>query len=222
MSIQHDKTYRQTYRVADSVQDRYELYVGEDQMPDFDASDQPVATSSSLPFNYTPDSADSGQTKVLYCVVRKRNRFGLLSHNQHPTLVEIDDQGEEVLGPLSTPEIIRVVDRDSGEIVVHARYPLGDRDPADTWDVYVKTGSAPDPDVDDPVATADVGLPGVDYILSQAIDGLTPGSTVYVVVVVRRDSESGDGRIGESTATAHTLAITVDIDEEQTLMHGGS
>ncbi|NIP35270.1 MAG: hypothetical protein GWN12_10020, partial [Thermoplasmata archaeon] len=194
MSIERNKVYHQVYRVGDSSLERWELYVGEDQMPDFDGSGQPVATSTSLPFNYTPDPADSGQTKVLYCVVRKRNQFNLLSHNQYPTLIEIDDLGDEELGPITSPEIIEVTDGDAGEIFVHARYPRDvDRNEADTWDVYVEDGVDPDPDIHTPKATVSMGKPGVDYMLKQSVTGLTPGDTVHVMVVARRASESGSG-----------------------------
>ena len=223
MSITHDKVYRDSYRVADDSLNRYELYVGEDALPDFDSSDQPVATSATLPFSYTPDPADSALTKVLNIVVRKRNQFNLLSHNQYPTLIEIDDMGDEELGPLSAPEILRVTDETNGEIVVTARYPRDvDQNEADTWEIYVELGVDPDPDLDTPVATVTMGLPGVEYSLRQVIDELTPGSTYHVMVVVSRSEESGDGVVGESAVIQHTLAETYDIDAGEASMFSGN
>ena len=223
MSILREKEIRQSYRVADDSLDRYELYVGEDAMPDFEASDQPVATSSTLPVSYVPDPADSGLTKILYCVVRKRSKYNLLSHNQHPTLVEINDLGEEELGPLSVPEITDVVDGASGEIIVFARYPRNvDQHPADLWEVYAEIGVDPDPDVDTPQATVAMSQLGVDSRLRQSLTGLTPGEVYHVMVVVSRSVESGDGEVGESLVTQHTAEETFDIDAGEASMFAGN
>ena len=78
------KKYVQTYRVADDSLEQYELYVGEDAMPEFDASDQPVATGATFPVSWTPPTPSSGDTILLYAVTRKRNKYGLLDHNQQP------------------------------------------------------------------------------------------------------------------------------------------
>jgi len=216
------KTYRQTYRVADDSLERWELYLGEDEMPDFDDSSQPVATSLTLPFSFSPSLPDSGDTVQLYLVVRKRNRFDLLSHNQHPTIVEIDSVGDEELGELSNPEIIRVIDGVSGEIIVFARYPYGvDRNEADTWELYVEEGVDPDPDLDEPVATEVFGLPTADYLWRVKADGLTPGSTYHVMAVVVRASESGDGERGESSVVQIALAESYDIDADEATLFGG-
>ncbi len=210
------KTYRQYYRVKDSSLDVYEMYVGEDTVPDFDASDQPVA-SGSLPLSYSPPLPGSGDTTQLNVVVRKRNAYDLLSFNQHPTIVEIDSLGEEVLGPISDPEILNVLDEEEGAITVLARYPQGiDRNEADVWDVYVKLGSDPVVGVDSPVASQVFGKPGVDYRLHQVVESLTPGSTYHVMVVTRRSSESGDGEYGESAVVQHVVAQTYDMDDTTT------
>jgi len=223
MSITHDKVYRQTYRVADASLDRYELYLGEDAIPDFDASDQPVATSLTLPFNYSPDPADSDDTKLLYIVVRKRSQYDLLSTNQHPTIIEIDDLGDEQLGPLTAPEILRVIDCLSGSVIVSARYPRDvDENEADTWDVYAELGIDPDPDTDTPLATVQMGTPGVDFMITQELESLTPGALYHVMVVVRREDESGSGEIGESAVTQHTLAVTYDVDAGEASAYSGS
>jgi hypothetical protein len=223
MSVERNKVYRQSYRVADDSLDRYELYVGEDQMPDFDASDQPVATSSSLPISYAPDPADSGQTKVLYCVTRKRSKYNLLSHNQHPTLIEIDDLGEEQLGPITDPEILNVIDSTTGAVIINAQYPRDvDQNEADTWDIYAKLGADPDPDLDTPVETFAMGTPGVAFMMTKKITGLTAGSTYHFVVVARRQEESGDGEYGESAVVQHTLAVTYDVDGGETTAFSGN
>lgn len=221
--IGYEQVYKQFYRVADDSLDRYELYQGEDQMPDFDASDQPVATSPTLPFSDTPPLPSSGSVIDLYNVVRKRNKYNLLSHNQHPTIIQINDLGEEELGPLSAPEILSVTDEETYEIAVFARYPYGvDRNEADTWELYIKEGVDPDPDVDSPVATESFGAPGADYrwYIQYLSSSLTPGSTYHIMVVVKR-SESGDTERGESTVVQHTMAETFDMDAETASLFGG-
>jgi len=218
----HTKTYRQSYRVADTTLEKYELYVGEDAMPDFDASDQPVATGASFPISWTPTPPGSGDTTLLYCVTRKRNRFNLLSHNMHPTIIEINSLGDEELGPITDPEILSVSDGDSGEIIVFARYPKDvDRNEADIWELYVKAGSAPDPDVDSVAETEDFGPCGNEHVWRIAHSGLTPGTTYYIIVVVRRSEDSGSGEYGESAASIHTCAETYDIDGEDASLFGG-
>jgi len=216
----HEKNLRQTYRVADDSLEKYELYVGEDAMPEFDGIGQPVETSATLPFSWTPVPPGAG-TLQLWAVTRKRNKYDLLSHNQHPTIIEIDDNGDEVLGPLSDPEILRVLDGDSGEIIVFARYPIDvDRDPADTWELYVEAGIDPDPDIDVAVATASFGGPWSDHHWRIAEDGLTPGTVYHVLVVVKRDGDT-TGEYGESAVTEHTAAEAYDLDEENTSLFGG-
>ena len=218
----YTKVYRQIYRVADTGLEKYELYIGIDAMPDFNISTQPVETSASLPITYTPDPAPSGDSVQLYAVTRKRNRYNLLSFNQHPTIIEINDLGEEELGLLSIPEILRVLDGAAGEIIVLARYPSGiDRNEADTWELYVENGVDPDPDVDIPVSTAEFGIARNDYMWRIIEDGLTPGATYHVMVVVRRSEDSGDGEEGESLVTEHTCAETYDIDAEDVSLFGG-
>jgi len=216
------KVFQQHYRVADDSLDRWELYLEEDQLPDFDASDQPVATSTSLPFSYSPALPGSPDVKELWAVVRKRSKYDLLSFNLHPTILTIDSGGEEELGELTDPEILQVFDGDAGEIIVFARYPYGvDRNEADTWELYAEDGVDPDPDVDTVRDTGAFGAPGADYLWRASATGLTPGSTYHVMVVVRRSEESGSGEDGRSTVSQITLAQTYDLEEETTWLFGG-
>ena len=219
----YTKVYRQIHRVADTSLEQYELYVGVDAMPDFNDSLQPVAVSASLPISHTPDPAPSGDTVKLYAVTRKRNRYNLLSFNQYPSIIEINDLSEEELGPLTAPEILRVLNGVTGEIIVSARYPAGiDRNEADTWDLYVEDGIDPDPAVNTPVATEDFGMVRNDYFWKISEDGLTPGSTYHVMVVVRRSIDSEDGEEGESAVVQHTCAEAYNIDAEEASLFGGN
>ena len=218
----HTKAYRQKHRVANDSLERYELYVGEDAMPDFEGVGQPVKTSASLPFTWSPTPPGVGTTK-LYAVTRLRNKYNMLSLNQHPTIIEIDTAGDEVLGPLSDPEILQVMDSETaGEIIVIARYPRDvDRDEADTWNLYVKLGADPVVGVDSPVSTASFGIPaGVDYAWRITEDSLTPGATYHIRVTVTRDGD-GTGEYGDSGVTQHEVADTYDIVESTTTLFGG-
>ncbi len=220
----YTKTYRQNHRTADTSLEQFELYVGVDQMPDFDISTQPVAVGASLPLSYTPDPAPSGGSVQLYCVTRKRNRYNLLSFNQYPSIIAINDIGDEELGPISAPGIIKIVNGVSGEIIVFARYVSGiDREEGDTWELYVEDGVDPDPSVDTPVATEEFGgVPRNDWHWNISEDGLTPGNTYHVMVVVRRSIDSNDGEEGESPVVEHVAAITYDIDADQASLFGGA
>lgn len=217
------KSFAQHYRVADDSLDRWELYLDEDQLPDFDASDQPVATATSIPFTHALDLPESAVTKEFWAVVRKRSRYDLLSFNLHPTIITVGSEGDEELGEIKAiPEITRVVDGESGQIIVFARYPYGvDRNEADTWELYATDGIDPDPLTDPILATESFGAPAADYLWRAEADSLTPGSTYHVMVVVRRSEESGDGEEAQSTVVQFTLAETYDIDGSTAWLFGG-
>lgn len=211
----YGKTYDQIYRVADDSLEQYEMYLGEEAMPDFDDSTQPVATSATLPFDYTPTPPGSGDTTQLYIVIRKRNKFNLVSLNQWPIILEIDELGEEVLGPLTDPEILKIRNDATGQIKVTARYPSGvDQWSADTWELFAKAGSDPDPDIDSPnVVKAFNPLLGTDYVIHETITGLTPGIEYHIMATVIRSDDS-DGERGISSVSTFTPAETVNLDEE--------
>ena len=77
------------------------------------------------------------------------------------------------------------------------------------------------PGVDTPAETASFGAPGVDHFWHISTDGLTPGSTYHVMVVVKRDGDT-TGELGESDVTQHIAAETYDIDADDTLLFGGN
>jgi len=213
----YQKAYRQGYRVADDSLEQYELYVGEDEMPDF--TDPPAASGASLPVSWDIPVPDPGETVVLYVVPRYRNRYDLLSHNQHPTLIEVDEDLLEDYGPLSAPELVKIMDGNSGEIMIHARYPSGvDRHEADHWELYAEVGTDPDPDADTPVLTAGFGAPGADYTWVGTATGLTPGETYRVLVVVRRLI---DGVWAAADQVEFMLAEAFDLDPDEGSMFAG-
>lgn len=214
-----DQTMEQGFRIADSSLDQYELYVGEDQEPDFDASGQPVATSASLPFSYTPTPPASGSTKKLYVVVRKRNAYDLQSFNVFSTIVEIDSGGVEQLGPVTTPKDVSVYDSGDGAVQVMATYSKDDdTNSADTWEIYAKEGSDPVVGVDSPAFSGSMTFLFNDARLTTELTGYTAGNTLHVLVVAKRDS---DDERAQASVVEHSLAESLDLSGEGQ-MFGGS
>jgi len=215
--VEFSQTYQQGFRIADSAYDLYELYVGEDATVDFDASGQPVQTSSSLPFSWTPTPPGSG-SKTLHIVVRKRNAYNLVSLNVYETIKVINALSAEVPGPVSDPYDVAVYDGDLGYVQVMAKYCSTEDGsyPADTWEIYVKEGADPVAGVDTPDYDESMVFLGHESGVSQAIGPFTPGAVVHVLVVAKRSSDS---ERGEASIELHTLAISLDLDEG--LMFGG-
>lgn len=213
----HAKSYQQGYRVADDGLAGFEVYVGEGAMPDFTAP--PAATGASLPITWPVPSLAAGETTVLHVVTRKRNKYGLLSHNQHPTLIEINESALEELGPITAPTVQSVLDGVSGVIKVYARYSSGvDRSEADSWELYVKEGADPDPDSDTAVAVATFGPSSAGYRWTTTATGLTAGGTYHVLVAVRRTE---DGMRADSAVFTFKLAIAFDLDAGTAGMFAG-
>ena len=215
-SVLYEKVYRDNHRVFQDSHAQYELYMGEDQNPDLEDSTQPVETSPSLPFTHTPDAAESDGTIDLRCVTRYRNRYGLYSFNQHPTPVRVDDVGDEVSGPLTSPVIESVIDSDLNQIHVTLWYPYGiDLDPADAYEIYVGEGVYPDPETDPSVASGLLSNVGDgDFFWSVTItdSSWSVGGTLNIVAVVYRSDESADSVLGQSEAEVHTLPGTASLD----------
>jgi hypothetical protein len=69
--------------------------------------------------------------------------------------------------------------------------------------------------------TGTFGVPAGDYLWKAVGDGLTPGATYQVLLVVRRAEESGGGVEAESVVAEHTLAEVFDIDSENAWVFGG-
>lgn len=200
--FEFSQTYEQGFRVADDSYDLYELYVGEDGPVDFGASGQPVATSPTLPFSWTPTPPGVG-TKVLHIVVRKRNKYDLVGFNVYETIKVIDSAAEEELADVSAPIDLNVLDWESGYIRILARYmAIEDPDPADAWEVYAKEGSAPVPGTDTPSTPTMVVL-GASAGVQVTAGPFTPGATVHVIVVAKRTSDTNRG---VSETVEHVMA----------------
>lgn len=216
----HLRVYRQGYRVAEDALARWELYLGYGAMPDFDVA--PAATGTTLPIVFTPTYPGAGLTTILHAVVRESNAFGLLTFNQYPALLEIDENGAEVLGPITEPELARVLDGAAvGGLQVWARYPHeGDRNPADQWELYAEVGADPVVGVDTPVLTAAMGITGAGRVPWHGVaEGLTPGAAYHVKVVGRR---LADDAYAESSVLQITLAVVYDLDAGEAAVFAGA
>ncbi len=219
--VRFDQTFEQAYRVANTAVDLFELYVGEDAAVDFSASGQPVATSATLPFTWTPTPPASGSTKVLHIVVRRRNAYDLQSHNVYERLVEIDSAGVQLSGPVTAPVDVALYDPlTSGAVRVVAVYNNDDdENPADTWEVYIGVGADPTPGVDTPLYTGTMTFIGSQAFLAQTISdsAFGAGDTVHVIVTAKRASDS---ERGNASAVQITLAASLDLTSGQ--LYGGT
>lgn len=209
------QTYEQAFRVANTALDLYELYVGEDAPPDFDSP--PEATSPTLPFSWSPTLPSSGEV-TLYLTVRKRNKYNLQSFNVYSTVMVVDALGE-VPGPVSAPFDVVAYDTATGYLNVVAKYvKTEDRNPADTWEVYVKFGSDPVPGVDTPAYTADMAFFGVESSVAAPVGPYTPGAVARIVVVAMR---ADDSERGASAVVLKTLA-EAPVDLSEGFLFGGN
>lgn len=214
----HTRVYRQRYHVEEAALERWELYVGIGAAPDLDGS--PVATGTTSPVVWNPPLPDPGETSVLHIVVLRRNAFDLTDFNCSAKLIEIDENGNEVLGPLTAPELARVLDGSAeGGLQVWARYAeQNDRNPADYWDLYATAGAPPTVGLDTPVLTDAMGVGNGEGIPWRGSVTLVAGATYYVMVVVRRDL---DGATAQSEVAEITLASLFDIDADNVTVFGG-
>lgn len=206
--VEFRQTYQDGFRIADTQYDLFELYVGEDQQPNFSAA--PAKTSATLTMTYTPTPPGSG-TKTLYLVVRRRNPYTLRSFNVWAKTIVINSSGVEVLGPVSAPRSVETYDGASGYVRVVSKYlRTDDASPADTWNVWVKIGANPVPGVDAVTYSAAMVFFFDEASLAVSLGGYTPGADARVLVAAKRTS---DGVLGQAAVEQHTLAVGLNVDD---------
>ena len=183
------------YRAADSADDGYAVYIGEDALPDFTAA--PTQFSATLPIaiSITPPGAG---TKTLNVVVRRRNSYGLESQNQFVTQFVVDTNGDLVRNPVPAPLGVTPIAVASGGIKVLAKYPTvaDDVDPADKWRIWTKT--TPPVPASDPV-TKEVTVAGQS--LTTTVTGPHAAGLWYVTVGLYRTVDTTLSDTVETTLT---------------------
>ena len=192
------------YRIEDTTVAGYELYVGEDDDPDFTAT--PDATASALPITYALTPPVAGNLSYNW-VCRYRNQYGKLSQNYYQRTVTIDSAGDEVVATLAPPTDIVLSDAYGGEVFVEGIYNgSADDNLANFFRIYVTTdGTAPDPTTASPdysVAMSPYG--GPVKTLSTRIGPYSYTDTIKVLTTAYKSTTT----IAESvntTATSFTV-----------------
>lgn len=166
------------YRVKNDIAG-YNVYIGQDQMPDF--SLPPASFSATLPINIATTPPGSG-TRTYYIVVRRQNEYGLESQNQYPKTITIDSTGALVLPPLASPTNLAVMPRPGGNIRLRAGYPGYNTDEyrADLWRLWITT-TPPDVTSDPPTLQSPADGPA----LLTSFGSFTPGDYIVTLALYR-------------------------------------
>lgn len=136
-------------RIADLSLDRFELYRAIDGAA-FDWG-TPWATFSALP--HTTPTLTPGHNYAF--VLRRRNRYNLVSRNLDTWTVSVAAGGDATLALPAAPSSIAAAPAAGGAVRVTAEYALAaDPNPADVWHVYLAVGADPDPVTATPVIIA--------------------------------------------------------------------
>ena len=173
------------YRQADSTVAGYEIFRGVDGPVDFSSAWE---TSATLPHT----TAALPVSATYKFVTRYRNAYGVLSQNLEEYEITLDGAGEIVADPPTAPQEITLRALPGFKFQIEGLYlPDEDSSPADQWLVYLSTSGNPDPGVDSPtVITMDVG--DVVVQLQHTTGAYTAGQTLYILVRVRRSSDTSD------------------------------
>ena len=178
----------------------FELFIAEDPAePVF--TNPPADTAATLAgLTYTVEENHTYRYEILY-----RNKFGLLAQLRGTDLLTVGTDFEITANPPSDPETISLSTRSDGAIIVAGLYTgaADGEDRADLWHLYTTTdGTAPDPDVDTPIAETMNSAGVLEYVIESEVEE-TP---VKVIAKVYRTSDTTEN-LDETIYTA-----TVDYD----------
>jgi len=181
-------------RIANDSVAGWVVYVGSNSMPNFNGSYSGFSTSLPVSVPITPPVSG---TKKLFVVVRKRNKYGLISQNSHPEIITINSSGSEVMVSLTAPENLGVHVTPDGKLKIGAAYPqvYQDKNPATAWRFWVGS-SAPNVS-NSPDVSVSVNGPGMIVTLGP----YSPG-TYHIAVALYR---SGD--VSQSPESRTTVVI---------------
>lgn len=174
------------YRVENADKVGYLIYIGYGSMPDLTGPAD--AFASVLPASVSVNPPESGETEI-FVVIRSRNSFNLVSQNQKPMNLLLDSNGDEVLGPLTTPSEVGISCIMDDGFLVTARYEgyFNDRNKANRWEVYLKAEESPIVGLDVPAAT---GVIKGAEMQSTIGPYESTGLTYYLIVAVRRTADN--------------------------------
>ena len=214
-----DNNARGNYRVSNDALKLYELYIGQDTLPDFDAA--PAKTSGTLPF----DSDALAASHTYNAVTRYRNEFNLVTLNileantparggEASNSFEIGAGFAEVAARPRDPVNVSLTPAAAGEVHLTAEYQNaedGDTLKATQFIIYLTSGGGnPDPSVDAIHATVEMvtveGITRLDYTSSSTFGD---GVTVKVIVRTRR-IDAGPTNIDSQNTTIHETTTDTD------------
>lgn len=197
------QTYRDSlngmFRISNAALERFELHIGTAQEPDL--SQAATETFSSLPF--TTSTVLTGPQRY-YLVVNERHRFNLVSQNVSSTIIELDENGEQIQPSPSAPVSTTIEALGSGAFLITSQYYyLADSEgqQADQFRIYV-TFNGSEPLTATPV-DVDVTDSGGVFTLSYttAIQSI-PTTARAVVRTLRSDDDSESENTNEVAATS--------------------
>lgn len=203
------------HRIAENALAAYELYKGEDAMPDYDAA--PWETFTGSPHETAALDLPPSGNRTYYFVLRLRNAHDLQSQNYYGEpeasdaswTVTIDSAGAVVAVSPTSPQDVAIEPAAAGAVRITATYNYaGDgTNAADTWLIYLTSnGVDPDPAVDTPVEVAMTlsdALAHLDYTSSTFADGLT----IKTLVRARR---SGTPDVDSPNVDIHSATSDTD------------
>lgn len=197
---------RGRYRIAETAQDVYEVYIGQDAAATLTS---PTTTGASLPI-----TSAQAANHTYNVVVRRRNAYGLLSENLLQRQVIVNSGGTVATPDPSAPTGITLTAKAAGKVRITAEYNYAadGANKADTWLIYVTTtGVDPNPGTDTPATeTIDTGRQVAHLAYTTA--SYSHGADVRVLVRTRRtgtpNADSDNVTIYTITADAQGPALT--------------
>jgi hypothetical protein len=178
----------------------YELFIAEDPaLPVF--TDPPADTAATLAgLSYVVEASHNYNYEILY-----RNKFGLIALQRGTDLLMLDADFGLLVNPPADPVAITLSTRSDGALVLAGLYIAATDGayPADYWRMYITyDGTAPDPDVDVPVAQAMGGNCVLEYVIAADLED-TP---VKVIVKTYRSSDTTESV--DETVYSQTMDYT--------------
>lgn len=181
--VEYDGAFAGAVRRAVDL-DPYLIWISKDSEPNL-VSDTPDAAAA-LPVTLPGKITGEGD---YYVSVVQRNDFGLVSP-VYETVLHVDGDGT-VSGPRPTgPVDVIAAAAADGKVSILAQYfalieeVAANR--ATDWVIYLKAGSAPDPDVDSPAAVVVMGTRNIEFLNWTSTASWVEGTPVYALVRTRR------------------------------------